>query len=101
MIDRFAEHDMTKIAWIRLVVQIAQPGIVGTAVNGLTVERCFVACDTGGYLTSIDGNGLGDGILFLGRVMRNDLFWHCIRTNSSGLIIPNCNLVIRRNRIRE
>jgi hypothetical protein len=56
---------VSEIARIGLVVETAQAGIVGAAVDGLTVDGGFVSRNTRRDLAAVDRNGLRDTVLSL------------------------------------
>jgi hypothetical protein len=65
MVNRPCQFQVSKIARVGFIVQIAQTGIIGASIDRLTVDLGFVPRNTGGDFASIDGNGLGDGKLAL------------------------------------
>lgn len=65
MIDGTSQFQVTKVARVTLIGNIAQTWIVGTAIDGLTLYRRFESRNARRYLATIDGNGLCDTCLFL------------------------------------
>jgi hypothetical protein len=70
MIDGSRQFQVSKIARVRLVVQISQTRIIGTAINRLALDLGFISRDTSRDFTTIDGDGLSNRVLALYRKRR-------------------------------
>jgi hypothetical protein len=65
MIDGLGKIHMSKVSRIGLVLNAAQPRIVGTAIDGLAIDMCLVARDSSRDGSAVDGYGLCDTVLAL------------------------------------
>jgi hypothetical protein len=70
MVDRSGQFQMTKVPRVALVVQISQPGIIGTSIDGLALHLRFVPGHTRRDFAAIHRNGLSHRILPLQLAIR-------------------------------
>jgi hypothetical protein len=65
VVDWTSKLQVTKVAWVRLVMQTAEAGIIGAAIERLAVDLSFMTSDTGRDLFAIDSDCLSDTVLSL------------------------------------